>query len=184
MVPLADTYFANLSDDAGHDSVVIWEQEIARAEQRRQSDVSEMDIMASRPTNPIDITSTESVQFMTETGQREWVGLGVDIEDKQCVFPVLYHAMYSTHSGGHYGTGFGVQVLKSARVIPGQLIWNGNESVASSNYFGGHGSLLDVVPLRSRSSTLTTKMIYQMKTTTTMPFGTPIETMRHRTMTI
>lgn len=93
MVPLSDTYFSKLTLDAGQENVVTWEQEISRAESLRRGDVSEMDIMASRPTNLSDIPSAESVPSNTN-GRPDWVSLGVAIEDKQWVLHSPFHAKY------------------------------------------------------------------------------------------
>jgi hypothetical protein len=94
MVPLSDTYFENLTQDAGNENVVKWEKEIARAESLRHCDVSEMDIMASRATHPSDVPSEESVQSKARKAPPEWVSLGVEIEDKQWVRQLSDHAMY------------------------------------------------------------------------------------------
>jgi hypothetical protein len=83
MVPLSDTYFANLTQDAGKDNVDIWEAEITRAESLRHSDVSQMDIMASRSTNPDLGTREEIVNLTTGQGPGAWIAIGVDIEDRQ-----------------------------------------------------------------------------------------------------
>jgi len=94
MVPLSDKYYDNLTQDAGQENVVTWEKEIARAESLRHSDVSEMDIMASRPSHPGHVPGQESVPSNTRKAPPEWVSLGVEIEDRQWVLQSSYHAMY------------------------------------------------------------------------------------------
>lgn len=89
MVPLSDTYFTNLTVDAGPGNVVKWEQEISRAESLRHIDVSEMDIMASRQTDPSDVTNTQSGKGKAPT---DWISLGVEIQDKQFVPLQQYHS--------------------------------------------------------------------------------------------
>jgi hypothetical protein len=86
MVPLSDTYFANLTQDAGAENAVKWEQEIARAESLRHIDVAEMDVMASRGPHPGDVPNAESVQAGKAKAAPDWVSLGVDIEDRQWVY--------------------------------------------------------------------------------------------------
>jgi len=94
MVPLSDSYLTNLTLDAGKDNVETWEREISLAERLRHSDVSQMDIMASRSTHADNVPIEEITNTNTAQGPGAWIALGVDIEDKQWV--LLRHIRIST----------------------------------------------------------------------------------------
>lgn len=82
MVPLCEKYYASLSADAGPDNTSIWETQIKYAETERQTDVSKMDVMASRvpqstPTGP------EGSGTGSKVDPPGWIELAVQIEAQQ-----------------------------------------------------------------------------------------------------
>lgn len=81
----AQTYYDNLTVQAGQLAVEKWTKDIEDAEERRESDVTAMDIYAAK----LDIrpTSTERDVGSGGTGlpQDHWMGLSLTVEGKQYV---------------------------------------------------------------------------------------------------
>lgn len=110
MVPLVEQYYNALTRDAGAANLLTWEAEIKAAELKRVDDQTKMDIMASRM--PGKKSAGQDEESADTYGRRNWIDLGLEIEEKQYVqFDVsvrrVSHRVTKHILGGQYGTVFG-----------------------------------------------------------------------------
>jgi hypothetical protein len=82
MVELAETYYQNLTNEAGPTPVEKWRKEVERAEERRATDITAMDIYATR----LDSVASASQQMAAGIGDsplHHWMQLSLTVEEKQ-----------------------------------------------------------------------------------------------------
>ena len=82
----ADSYFEQLSASSPESDRQHWETEIKNAEDSRMQNPELMDILGARSVHLDEgATSHDMSNQQTNTQVEEWIRLGLDMEEKQCV---------------------------------------------------------------------------------------------------
>jgi hypothetical protein len=85
----ANEYYDKMTETIEKVNVKEWEAEIVTAEQERFHTPAAMDIMGTRLAAAVS-NSSDSFKENSSSAEEEWITLALAVEEKQCVFFLMF----------------------------------------------------------------------------------------------
>jgi hypothetical protein len=99
MLELADTYYQNLTTEAGPAAVEKWKNEVERAEEKRAVDITAMDIYATRLESVTSASQNEPAG-VEGTPLHFWMKFSLAVEEKQYAFNFHRNYLFNSNIKG------------------------------------------------------------------------------------